>query len=51
MNTIYPEVKRNEKPHQYYVDLSEQLMKTKLGLIADITEENAKIKQKKLGVR
>ena len=33
MNTLYPEVKRNEKPHEYYVDLSEKLRKLKEELI------------------
>ena len=51
VESLWDEVKRFNNPQAYYVDLSEQLMKTKLGLIADITEENAKIKQKKLGVR
>ncbi len=45
MATLYPEVKRNEKPHQYYVDLTDKLRKLKTSMIADIAEENAKVKK------
>lgn len=33
MQTLYPEVRRIHKPHKYYVDLSEQLLKLKKELI------------------
>ena len=33
MKTIYPEVKRIEKPHKYYVDLSENLLALKKKMI------------------
>ena len=48
--TLYPEVTRIEKPHEYYVDLSEKLRKLKEELIKMQTSkniENAKVKIKK----
>ena len=33
MDTLYPEVKREEKPHKYYVDLTRKLLKLKKELI------------------
>ena len=33
MDTLYPEIKRLENPHGYYVDLSEKLLNTKKELI------------------
>lgn len=33
METLYPEIKRLENPHGYYVDLSEKLLKIKKDLI------------------
>ena len=33
MNTIYPEVKREENPHGYYVDLTKKLLKLKKELL------------------
>lgn len=33
MQTLYPEVRRIHKPHKYYVDLSEKLLKLKKDLI------------------
>ena len=35
MKTIYPEVRRIEKPHKYYVDLSEKLLNMKKQMIRD----------------
>ncbi len=46
MNTLYDEVKRIEKPHKYYVDLTEELLKLKKELIEATTEKGY---QKKLG--
>ena len=34
--TIYPEIKRNNNPHEYYVDLSEKLLALKKEMIAKI---------------
>lgn len=42
--TFYPEIKRLENPHEYYVDLSEKLMNLKQELI---TQYKGKIKVKK----
>lgn len=42
--TFYPEIKRLENPHEYYVDLSEKLLNLKQGLIA---KYKGKIKIKK----
>ena len=35
MKTLYPEIKRTEKPHKYYVDLSEKLLNMKKHMIRD----------------
>lgn len=39
MDTLYPEVKRLEKPHQYYVDLTKALLRLKKELILKNTEK------------
>lgn len=39
MDTLYEEVKRLEKPHKYYVDLTLELLKLKKELIASTTEK------------
>ncbi len=39
MDTLYEEVKRLEKPHKYYVDLTLELLKLKRELIASTTEK------------
>ncbi len=46
MDTLYDEVTRLEKPHKYYVDLTEELLKLKKELIESTTEIGY---QKKLG--
>ena len=54
LNTIYPEVKRFSNPHEYYVDLSKELLELKKQLLVkyrDQVVENEKGKQKVLGVR
>ena len=38
MNTLYPEIKRLENPHEYYVDLSEKLLNLKKKLIEEHTK-------------
>lgn len=48
MDTLYEEVKRLEKPHQYYVDLTKELLKLKKELIVSNTKGN-KSYQKKIG--
>ncbi len=48
MNTLYPEVKRLEKPHKYYVDLTLELLKLKRELITSTTE-SVKAKEKSIG--
>ena len=35
MKTLYPEIRRIEKPHKYYVDLSEKLLNLKKQMIRD----------------
>lgn len=35
-NTIYPEIKRLNNPHEYYVDLSQKLYDLKNKMINDI---------------
>ena len=35
MNTLYEEVKRTEKPHEYYVDGTEEYVKFKNQMIRD----------------
>lgn len=39
MDTLYPEVRRLEKPHKYYVDLTKELLKLKKELILEHREE------------
>lgn len=39
MNRLYPEIKREEMPHQYYVDLSEELYALKEELLAYYSQE------------
>ena len=41
MATLYPEVKRNENPHQYYVDLTRKLLELKRELIMKAKSQNA----------
>ncbi|MCI9233744.1 MAG: nicotinate phosphoribosyltransferase [Bacilli bacterium] len=48
MDTLYEEVKRLEKPHQYYVDLTTELLKLKRELIASTTE-SVTTKEKSIG--
>ncbi len=43
--TIYPEIKRIENPHGYYVDLSEKLLKLKKELILSTKNQNLNNKQ------
>lgn len=50
MNSLYPEVRRVEKPHKYIVDLSVELGELRDQLI-DAIKGDVKEKQKKLGVR
>ena len=38
--TIYPEIKRKENPHEYYVDLTIKLLKLKKQLILQAKEQN-----------
>ena len=35
METLYPEVRRLENPHKYYVDLTEKLLQLKRELIGE----------------
>ena len=42
MASLYPEVKRNEKPHEYYVDLTDKLRKLKQELIRIHISESEK---------
>lgn len=49
MATLYPEIKRNENPHQYYVDLTEKLRNLKQELILQNVEQTNKVKIKKMG--
>ena len=35
VSTLWPEVKRFDYPHQYYVDLSEKLMALKDGMLTE----------------
>ena len=39
MKTLYPEVKRLEKPHKYYVDLTDRLLSKKMELIEKARNE------------
>lgn len=36
MKTLYPEVRRTEKPHRYYVDLSQKLLDMKKQMIKEV---------------
>lgn len=42
MASLYPEIKRSSKPHQYYVDLTDQLREIKRGLMESYREEKRK---------
>lgn len=48
MDTLYEEVKRLEQPHQYYVDLTLELLKLKRELITNTTEKVTP-KEKRIG--
>ena len=39
MDTLYPEVRRLEKPHKYYVDLTKELLNLKKQLILEHRKE------------
>ena len=41
MATLYPEVKRTENPHLYYIDLSRKLLQLKKELIKQAKEQCA----------
>jgi nicotinate phosphoribosyltransferase len=41
MGTLYPEVKRIENPHLYYIDLSRKLLQLKKELIRQAKEQTA----------
>lgn len=43
-NTIYPEIKRLDNPHQYYVDLTNKLRELKEAMIMEV--RNTKVKKK-----
>lgn len=45
METLYPEIKRLLNPHEYYVDLSEQLLALKQQLILEHQEEAEKVRK------
>lgn len=45
--TIYPEIKRMNNPHEYYVDLSDELTTLKKNMIQDIVKGTGKIKELK----
>ena len=38
--TLYPEIKRKDNPHEYYVDLSEKLLKLKKDMLLKARENN-----------
>ncbi len=50
MQTLYPEIRRVEKPHKYIVDLSDELRELKDQLIKAINQD-IKIKEKTIGVK
>ncbi len=50
MDTLYEEVKRLEKPHKYYVDLTKELLKLKKELILSNTGKQVSY-QKKIGAK
>ena len=41
MATLYPEVKRSENPHGYYVDLTRKLLELKKALIREAKGQTA----------
>lgn len=50
MNSLYPEVRRAEKPHKYIVDLSNELRILRDELIRAVNEQN-KTRQKTIGTK
>ena len=50
MKSLYPEVRRAEKPHKYIVDLSNELRELRDELIRAINSQT-KAPQKKLGTK
>ena len=38
--TLYPEIKRKENPHEYYVDLTKKLLELKKELILSTKNQN-----------
>ena len=46
--TLYPEIKRLENPHEYYVDLTKKLLNLKKKLILSTIENNTPKKYKKV---
>ncbi len=46
-DTIYPEIKRSSNPHEYYVDLSKDLLELKKRLIQESISSRPKIKELK----
>lgn len=49
--TIYPEVKRSVKPHEYYVDLTKKLLELKKQLILESRGVVEEAKQYKIGAK
>ncbi len=47
--TLYPEIKRQELPHEYYVDLTVKLLELKKELILNAKNQKIQDKQYKLG--
>ena len=45
--TLYPEIKRAENPHGYYVDLTKKLLELKKELIMSTIEKNIPKQYKK----
>ena len=45
MNTLYPEIKREENPHGYYVDLTIKLLKLKKELLRQAKSNQVDYKQ------
>ena len=48
MKTLYPEIKRIEKPHKYYVNLSKNLLVLKRDMIMKIKNNNIENKKQKV---
>ena len=48
MKTLYPEIKRSENPHQYYVDLSRKLLTLKKELIKQAKNQRVEYEDYKL---